>query len=124
MYDSELMFRAKPKVLYSSYYPLETFPTCVEIYLYTKIEAWLQLWLIYSHRAFSNLSWAYLVRVRSDTIQRRFTIAKSLLSKADKSSFDRLCGQVGVDYFVLPVEGYKSLDVCFCALWIARISSC
>lgn len=31
---------------------------------------------------------------RSDTIQRRFTIAKSLLAKADKSSFDRLCGQV------------------------------
>uniref|UniRef100_A0A7I4E9A2 Uncharacterized protein n=1 Tax=Physcomitrium patens TaxID=3218 RepID=A0A7I4E9A2_PHYPA len=31
---------------------------------------------------------------KSDTIQRRFTIAKSLLSKADKSSFDRLCGQI------------------------------
>ncbi|KAL2652051.1 hypothetical protein R1flu_020179 [Riccia fluitans] len=31
---------------------------------------------------------------KSDTIQRRFTIAKSLLAKADKSSFDRLCGQI------------------------------
>eukprot|EP01018_Ginkgo_biloba_P020967 Gb_22488 [translate_table: standard] len=31
---------------------------------------------------------------RSETIQRKFTIAKSLLLKADKSSFDRLCGQI------------------------------
>lgn len=31
---------------------------------------------------------------KSETIQRKFTIAKSLLVKADKSSFDRLCGQI------------------------------
>ncbi|KAH7372989.1 hypothetical protein KP509_17G032300 [Ceratopteris richardii] len=31
---------------------------------------------------------------RSESIQRKFAIAKSLLSKADKSSVDRLCGQV------------------------------
>lgn len=31
---------------------------------------------------------------KSELIQRKFTIAKSLLSKADKSSFDRLCGQI------------------------------
>ncbi|KAG0623709.1 hypothetical protein M758_3G195100 [Ceratodon purpureus] len=31
---------------------------------------------------------------KSETIQRRFIIAKSLLAKADKSSFDRLCGQI------------------------------
>eukprot|EP00899_Mesostigma_viride_P020175 jgi/Mesvir1/28159/Mv04721-RA.1 len=31
---------------------------------------------------------------KSDAIQRKFTIAKSLLAKADKSSFDRLYGQI------------------------------
>ncbi|KAH9326945.1 hypothetical protein KI387_007123, partial [Taxus chinensis] len=31
---------------------------------------------------------------KSETIQRKFTIAKSLLAKADKSTFDRLCGQI------------------------------
>lgn len=31
---------------------------------------------------------------KSESIQRKFTITKSLLSKADKSSFDRLCGQI------------------------------
>ncbi|KAJ7559281.1 hypothetical protein O6H91_04G077400 [Diphasiastrum complanatum] len=31
---------------------------------------------------------------KSDLVQRKFTIAKSLLCKADKSSFDRLCGQI------------------------------
>eukprot|EP00249_Psilotum_nudum_P023229 c28794_g1_i2 orf=582-3110(-) len=31
---------------------------------------------------------------KSEMIQRRFTIVKSLLTKADKSSFDRLCGQI------------------------------
>lgn len=31
---------------------------------------------------------------KSETIQRKFTITKSLLVKADKSSFDRLCGQI------------------------------
>lgn len=34
------------------------------------------------------------LRQKSESIQRKFTIAKALLSKADKSSFDRLCGQI------------------------------
>ncbi|KAJ7536677.1 hypothetical protein O6H91_12G077300 [Diphasiastrum complanatum] len=40
---------------------------------------------------------------KSETIQRRFTITKSLLAKADKSCFDRLCGQI----YALEVEQKK-----------------
>ncbi|KAI5072129.1 hypothetical protein GOP47_0012235 [Adiantum capillus-veneris] len=34
------------------------------------------------------------LKQKSESIQRKYTITKSLLSKADKSSFDRLCSQV------------------------------
>ncbi|MCO5556976.1 hypothetical protein L7F22_010531 [Adiantum nelumboides] len=34
------------------------------------------------------------LKQKSESIQRKYTITKSLLSKADKSSFDRLCSQI------------------------------
>ncbi|MCO5548990.1 hypothetical protein L7F22_002455 [Adiantum nelumboides] len=34
------------------------------------------------------------LKQKSDSIQRKYTITKSLLSKAEKSSFDRLCSQI------------------------------
>ena len=38
---------------------------------------------------------------RADVIQRRFTITKALLFKADRSSFDRLRQQVGTKFLDL-----------------------
>lgn len=45
---------------------------------------------------------------RSDVIQRKFTITKALLFKADRSSFDRLRQQVGNDGLL--VSRYLSSD--------------
>lgn len=45
---------------------------------------------------------------RSDVIQRKFTITKALLFKADRSSFDRLRQQVGNDGLL--VSRYLSFD--------------
>ena len=63
---------------------------------------------------YSYCSYFLAKMFRSELIQRKFTIAKSLLSKADKSSFDRLCGQV---YFLSFLTDFTYIYLMFLQTW-------
>lgn len=56
----------------------------------------------YLQLSFSQIHWYYPIFYdRADVIQRKFTITKALLFKADRSSFDRLRQQVGTKFLDL-----------------------